>query len=213
MSVNKKSLSERDICTQFITPAVQKSGWDFATQVREEFYFTAGQVIVKGKVVRRGKPKKADYLLFYRPHIPIAIIEAKRNDKPLGAGMQQGLEYADEDALAIPFVFSSNGDGFLFHDKTRTGPAVETELTLDQFPSPAKLWNRYCQWKEFDSAAEQIVTREYYSDGSDKSPRYYQQNAINRTVEAIATGQDRALLVMATGTVTTCSITSIARHA
>lgn len=199
-SVNKKSLTEQDIRTQFITPALQNAGWEFKTQVREEYAFTAGQIIVKGKTIKRGQPKKADYLLFYKPNFPIAVIEAKRNDKPLGGGMQQALDYADENALDVPFVFSSNGDGFLFHDKTGVSQKVETEISLDEFPSPDELWSRYCQWKRIDSEAEEVVKHDYYSDGSDKSPRYYQQNAINRTVEAIARGQNRLLLVMATGT-------------
>lgn len=200
MTINKKALSERDICTQFITPAIQKAGWDFATQVREEVSFTKGQIIVKGKTIKRGKPKRADYILYYRPNLPIAVVEAKDNNHPVGGGMQQALGYADDElALALPFVFSSNGDAFLFHDKTGTGPAVEQELPLDQFPSPAELWSRYCQWKGLDAGAEQVVTQDFYSDGQ-KTPHYYQLNAINRTVEAIARGQDRALLVMATGT-------------
>ncbi|HCS51819.1 MAG TPA: restriction endonuclease [Planctomycetaceae bacterium] len=198
--MNKKSLSERDICSQFITPAIQQAGWDMATQVREEVSFTAGQILVHGKTVRRGTPKRADYILYYRPNLPIAVIEAKENNKPVGAGMQQALAYADVDALDIPFVFSSNGDAFQFHDKTRTDDSVEQEIPLDQFPSPQDLWSRYCKWKGIDQPAEQLVTQDFYDDGSKKSPRYYQQNAINRTVEAIARGQDRALLVMATGT-------------
>ncbi|WP_296458853.1 DEAD/DEAH box helicase family protein [Rubinisphaera sp.] len=200
MTINKKSLSERDICSQFITPAIQQAGWDMATQVREEVSFTAGQILVHGKTVRRGTPKRADYILYYRPNLPIAVIEAKENNKPVGAGMQQALAYADVDALDIPFVFSSNGDAFQFHDKTRTDDSVEQEIPLDQFPSPQDLWSRYCKWKGIDQPAEQLVTQDFYDDGSKKSPRYYQQNAINRTVEAIARGQDRALLVMATGT-------------
>ncbi len=171
-----------------------------ATQVREEVSFTAGQILVHGKTVRRGTPKRADYILYYRPNLPIAVIEAKENNKPVGAGMQQALAYADVDALDIPFVFSSNGDAFQFHDKTRTDDSVEQEIPLDQFPSPQDLWSRYCKWKGIDQPAEQLVTQDFYDDGSKKSPRYYQQNAINRTVEAIARGQDRALLVMATGT-------------
>lgn len=128
-------------------------------------------------------------------------MEAKDNSHPVGGGMQQALEYADDEAaLALPFVFSSNGDAFLFHDKTGTGESVETELSLDQFPSPEELWARYCAWKKLDGGATPIVTQEYYSDARGKTPRYYQTNAINRTIEAIARGQDRVLLVMATGT-------------
>ena len=201
MTVDKKSLSERDICTQYITPAIQQAGWDLATQVREEVSFTAGQIIVKGKTVRRGTPKRADYILYYRPNLPIAVVEAKDNNHSVGGGMQQALEYADDGlALGLPFVFSSNGDAFLFHDKTGTGSTVEQELPLGSFPSPDELWSRYCQWKGLDSGAQQVVTQDFYSDGSGKSPRYYQLNAVNRTVEAIARGNNRALLVMATGT-------------
>lgn len=200
MSINKKSLTERDICSKFITPAIQQAGWDLQTQVREELSFTAGQILVQGKIVKRGTPKRADYILYYKPNMPIAVIEAKDNHHSVGSGMQQALAYADEDALAVPFVFSSNGDAFLFHDKTATGGQVEQELPLDQFPSPQELWNRYCQWKGLDQPAEQLVVQDFYDDGSNKSPRYYQMNAINRTVEAIARGENRVLLVMATGT-------------
>ena len=201
MSIDKKSLSERDICTQFISPAIQQAGWDFATQVREEVFFTAGQIIVRGKQIRRGERKFADYVLYHRPNLPIAVIEAKDNNHPVGGGMQQALAYADdESALALPFVFSSNGDAFLFHDKTDTGAAVEQEIPLDAFPSPDELWSRYCQWKGLNDDAQQVVSSEFYSDGGKKTPRYYQVNAINRTVEAVARGQDRVLLVMATGT-------------
>jgi type I restriction enzyme R subunit len=201
MAINKKSLSERDICSKFITPSMVSAGWDLQTQIREEVSFTAGQVIVRGKVVERGKPKRADYILYYRPNLPIAVVEAKDNNHSVGAGMQQALAYADDDlALALPFVFSSNGDGFLFHDKTGTGSAVEQELPLDEFPSPDELWRRYCLWKKLGAEEQQLVTQDYHTDGSGKSPRYYQHNAINRTIEAIAQGQDRILLVMATGT-------------
>ena len=201
MAIDKKSLSERDVCTQFITPAIQQAGWNLATQIREEVSFTDGQVLVKGKTVKRGKPKRADYILYYRPNLPIAVVEAKDNNHSVGAGMQQALGYADDDsALGLPFVFSSNGDAFLFHDKTGTGAAVEQELPLDQFPSPDDLWSRYCQWKGIADTGQQTVTQDYYADASGKAPRYYQLNAINRTVEAISRGQDRVLLVMATGT-------------
>src|SRR5271163_3521271 len=124
--MNKKDLSERDICTKFITPAVERAGWDVASQIREQVYFTKGRIIVRGKLVTRGKAKFADYILYYKPNIPIAIIEAKDNNHAVGDGMQQALEYAD--TLKIPFVFSSNGDGFVFHD--RTGMSMEKEATL-----------------------------------------------------------------------------------
>ena len=196
--MEKKSLSERDICSQYIHPAIQRAGWDMQKQVREEVSFTKGRIIVRGKLHSRGESRRADYILYHRPNQPIAVIEAKDNTHSLGAGMQQALGYAE--ALDVPFVFSSNGDGFLFHDRTGTGAQVETELTLDQFPTPDELWQRYCQWKGLDNKAQQKVEAPYYDDGSGRSPRYYQMNAINRTVEAVARGQDRILLVMATGT-------------
>ncbi len=196
--MDKKSLSERDICTKYITPAISAAGWDVQTQVRENVHLTAGRVIVRGRMTTRGKGKFADYVLYYKPNVPLAIVEAKDNNHSVGAGMQQGLGYAD--MLDVPFVFSSNGDGFLFHDKTGQGACVEQELSLGAFPSPDELWRRYCAWRELEPASERIVAQDYYSDGSGKSPRYYQIKAINRVVEAVAKGQDRLLLVMATGT-------------
>ncbi|WP_196221164.1 EcoAI/FtnUII family type I restriction enzme subunit R [Sansalvadorimonas verongulae] len=195
---SKRKLTERDICTKFITPAIQQAGWDIHTQIREEVTFTAGRIIVRGKLHTRGKKRRADYVLYHQKNQPIAIIEAKDNKHSLGAGMQQGLAYAD--ALDVPFIFSSNGDGFLFHDRTGQGGQLETELTLDEFPSPEELWRRYCAYKGLDEPASQTVSVPYYDDGSGRTPRYYQANAINRTVEAVAKGQKRALLVMATGT-------------
>ena len=198
--MNKKSLSEQDIRTKYITPAIEESGWDLMTQLREEVFFTKGRIIVRGRKVSRGKPKFADYVLYYRPNIPIAVVEAKDNNHSIGYGMQQGLDYAE--SLQVPFVFSSNGDGFLFHDNTSAdlGGDLERQLTMDEFPSPDELWARYCQWKGLQDESRSIVEQDYFADGSDKSPRYYQLNAINRTIEAVARGQDRALLVMATGT-------------
>ena len=196
--MDKKSMSERDICTKFITPALSQAGWDIQKQVREEFSFTKGRIMVRGKLHTRGKARRADFILYHQLNLPLAVIEAKDNKHSVGAGMQQALDYAD--ALDVPFVFASNGDGFLFHDRTGTGAQVETELTLDQFPSPQELWQRYCQWKGLDEAASTMVEAPYYDDGSGRVPRYYQMNAINRTVEAVARGQNRVLLVMATGT-------------
>ena len=197
--MSKKNLSERDICTQYITPALHGAGWDFAAQVREEVTFTAGRIIVRGKLHSRGTRKRADYLLYFKPNLPIAVIEAKDNNHGLGDGMQQGLSYGE--TLDLPFVFSSNGDGFLFHDRSGHAGQVESELALDQFPSPEELWRRYCAWKGLATAASRdAVETPYYDDGSGKAPRYYQVNAINRTIEAIARGQQRILLVMATGT-------------
>ena len=198
MTIDKKSLSERDICTKFITPALRKAGWDEMAQIREEVSFTKGRIIVRGKLVSRGKGKRADYILYYKPNIPIALIEAKDNTHATGDGMQQGLDYAE--TLRIPFVFSSNGDGFVFHD--RTGAAAEREITLglDAFPPPGELWARYRAWKALTPESESIVLQDYFDDDGGKAPRYYQVNAINATIEAIAKGHDRILLVMATGT-------------
>ncbi|EDP95168.1 DEAD/DEAH box helicase family protein [Kordia algicida OT-1] len=197
--MNKKQLSERDICTKFINPALQKSGWNMRTQVREEVFFTDGRIIVQGNLHTRGQRKRADYILYYKSNIPIAIIEAKDNKKPVGHGMQQALEYSE--ILQIPFVFTSNGDSFVFHDKTKTTGVLEQEISLDNFPSPETLWKKYLQYTKIEtSEAQEIVAKDYYADDSGKTPRYYQQNAVNRTLEAIAKGQDKILLVMATGT-------------
>ena len=196
--MDKKSLSERDICTKFITPALRKAGWDEMAQIREEVSFTKGRIIVRGKLVSRGKGKRADYILYYKPNIPIALIEAKDNTHAIGDGLQQALDYAA--TLAIPFVFSSNGDGFVFHDRTGMNAEKEATLGLDGFPPPGDLWNRYRAWKGLTVEAEEIVLQEYFDDASGKTPRYYQVNAINAAIEAIAKGRDRILLVMATGT-------------
>lgn len=195
--MNKKSLSESDICDRFISPALTRSGWD-ETRWRREYAFTAGRIIVRGELIARGKQKRADYLLFYKSNIPIAIIEAKDNTHSIGAGMQQGLAYSA--ALDIPFVFSSNGDGFLFHDKTGNADQIETTLSLDEFPSPEELWDRYKVWKNIEPASEPLVTSPSYQYMSDEPTRYYQQLAVNRSLEAIARGEKRVLLAMATGT-------------
>ncbi len=197
--MDKKSLSERDICTKFITPAIEKAGWDKLTQLLEEVYFTDGKIYVRGKMTARGKAKRADYILYYKPNIPIAIIEAKDNNHSVRAGIQQALDYAT--ILDIPCVFSSNGDGFLFHDRSTTDSNLETEIGLDDFPTPEQLWEKYKKYKGIETPeAEKIASQDYYFDGTNRKPRYYQQIAINRTVEAIAKGQNRILLVMATGT-------------
>ena len=197
--MNKKDFSERDICTKFITPAIEKAGWDKQTQLLEEVSFTDGKIFVRGRMTARGKGKRADYILYYKPNIPIAIIEAKDNKHSVRAGIQQALDYAQ--ILDIPCVFSSNGDGFLFHDRSAEGENIETELNIDSFPSPKELWERYKKFKGISTIEEEtVVSQEYYFDGSGRRPRYYQQIAVNRTVEAIAKGQNRLLLVMATGT-------------
>lgn len=196
--MDKKQLSEQEIRTRYITPAIERAGWDLSTQVREEFKLTDGRIIVRGKLHVRAKHKWADYALFYKPGVPLAIVEAKKNSLPLGDGIQQGLNYAD--MLDVPFVFSSNGDGFLFHNKIATDGRVERELSLDEFPSPETLWQWWSAHKGLSEAQTALVTQDYYSGGSGKTPRYYQLLAINKTTEAIARNQNRILLVMATGT-------------
>lgn len=195
---NKDKFSERDICTKFITPALETAGWDIQNQVREEFPLTRGRIIVRGKLHTRAQHKRADYVLLYKPNQPIAVIEAKDNTHTLGDGMQQALGYAE--MLQVPFVFSSNGDGFLFHNKIAKDGVIERELSLDEFPSPDVLWQWWAEHQGLDSQQQALVTQDYYSDGSNKMPRYYQLLAINKTIEAIAKEQKRILLVMATGT-------------
>ncbi len=197
--IDKKKLSERDICTKYITPALENAGWDKHLQILEEVSFTDGKIYVRGKFTARGQRKRADYILYYKPNIPIAIIEAKDNNHSVRAGIQQGLDYAR--ILDIPCVFSSNGDGFLFHDRTATDEHIEKEIGLNEFPTPEGLWAKYKQYKGITTTdAEKIVSQDYFFDGSGRRPRYYQEIAVNRTVEAIANGQNRILLVMATGT-------------
>lgn len=188
-------MTEEDIKMKYITPAVISAGWDLDTQISAEYAFTDGRVIVRGNTTARGKQKRADYILLYKPNIPLVIIEAKDNKHSLGSGMQQGMNYAD--ILDIPFVYSSNGDGFLEHDMKN---GVERELTLAEFPSPSELWLRFKDESHIDERQEELITEPYYFKYQEKTPRYYQRVAINRTVEAVAKGQDRIFLVMATGT-------------
>ena len=196
---SKKDLSERDICTKYIQPALEKASWNLHTQIREEVSFTDGRIYVKGNLTGRGKRKRADYILYYKPNIPIAIIEAKDNKHSVKAGIQQALGYAE--ILDIPSVYSSNGDGFYEHDRTCFDGKIETELTLEQFPTPETLWQRYKKYKGIETEEqERIAAQDYFFDGTGRKPRYYQQIAINRSVEAIARGQNRILLTMATGT-------------
>jgi type I restriction enzyme R subunit len=196
--MNKKLLSERDICTKFITPNIVAAGWDLDTQIREEVEFTDGRIFVQGKMHVRGKRKRADYILYYKPNIPIAVIEAKDNNHSVSAGIQQGLGYAV--TLDIPFVFSSNGSGFHFHDRTVTSGKIETALALGAFPSPEVLWEKYKAYKGITDDQSEIVAEDYFVDANGRIARYYQQTAINLTVEGIAKGLRRILLVMATGT-------------
>ena len=205
--MNKKDLSESDIKAKFITPAILNAGWDELTQIGREIFFTDGRIYVKGKLTARGKRKFADYILFYKPNVPIAIIEAKDNKHSLKNGIQQALGYAN--TLDIPCAFSSNGDGFYFHDKTTTDGIIEKEIALSEFPSPEELWGKYKKYKGIETEEiEEIAKQDYFQDNSGKTPRYYQQIAINRTIEAVAKGQDRILLVMATG----CGKTYTAFH-
>ena len=193
--MNKKDMSERDICTKYITPALVKAGWDIKRQIREEVTFTDGRIIVRGNVTTRGKRKRADYILYYKSNLPIAVVEAKDNKHSIGDGMQQAINYAD--ILDLQFAYSSNGDGFIEHDM-KSG--TEREISLEEFPSPEELWNRYKGIKKITPEQEKIITEPYYFAQGDKTPRYYQRIAVNRTIEAIVKGKNRILLVMATGT-------------
>lgn len=198
--MDKKKLTERDICTKYVTPNLVAAGWDIETQIREEVSFTDGRIYVRGKLHARGTKKRADYILYYKPNIPIAVIEAKDNNHRPSSGIQQAIGYAE--TLDIPFIFSTNGDAFHFHDRTQKSGNIEKELALTSFPSPEELWAKYKVFKGVSNDIEPVVAQEYFSDGSKRSPRYYQQIAINRTVEAVARndGSNRHLLVMATGT-------------
>lgn len=196
--MDKKQMSEQDIRTKYITPAILAAGWDRDLQIREEVSFTKGKITVRRKIVKRGEQKRADYILYWKPNIPLAIVEAKDNNHNIADGMEQALNYAE--ILDIPFVFTSNGDGFSFYDKTAEHD-IQIELALDQFPSPEELWASYKKYKGITEASEKVIAQDYYyNPNDDKKPRYYQCNAINRAVEAVASGQNRLLLTMATGT-------------
>lgn len=203
--MDKKQLSERDICTKFITPAIQQAGWQ-QHQFREEVNLTAGRVMVRGMLAARirnpdakGGPKRADFVLYARPNVAIAIVEAKQAKFSVGHGMQQALAYAE--MLDAPFAISSNGNGFLIHDRTGLTQPIERELQLSEFPSLEDLWPLYQQWKGLATPeAVKLIEQPFYTDGSGREPRYYQRVAINRAVEAVARGRQRILLVMATGT-------------
>lgn len=204
-AMDKYQLSERDICTKFITPSIIQAGWQ-QHQFREEVNLTDGRVMVRGKLAARiknpeakGGPKRADFVLYARPNVPIAVVEAKQAKFSVGHGMQQALAYAE--MLDAPFAISSNGDGFLLHDRTGITQPVERELQLNDFPSLDELWPLYQQWKGLAAPeAVKLVEQPFHTDGTGKEPRYYQRVAINRAIEAVAKGQQRILLVMATGT-------------
>jgi type I restriction enzyme, R subunit len=201
MNFDKKELSELDICDQFITPAIKNAGWDQTKQIRRDVTLTPGPIIVRGNMSSRNKKKKkfADYVLSQEPGVPVAVVEAKDNKHTISHGMQQALGYAE--ILEVPSAFSSNGDAFASHNKQPIeGEDIETEFSLESFPSPAELWNRYKVFRGIEDKNEKLIVQPYYSDSSEKEPRYYQVEAINRTIEAIARGEKRVLLVMATGT-------------
>jgi type I restriction enzyme R subunit len=197
---DKKSLTERDICTKFITPAiVERAGWNRDTQLREELSLTKGRIVVRGKLHSRGKQRRADYVLYHKTNIPLAVVEAKDNTHTVRSGIQQAIEYAE--LLDVPFAYSSNGDGFIEHDRSVSSGPIERELGLQEFPAPQQLWQRYCEAKGIDDPEEKkLYAQDYYPSPENKAPRYYQLTAINRSIEAIAKGQNRVLLVMATGT-------------
>jgi type I restriction enzyme R subunit len=203
--MDKRSYSERDICTKCILPSIQSAGWQ-SHEFREEVSLTDGRVMVRGKLAARvknpdakGGPKRADFVLYARPNVSLAVIEAKQSKFSVGHGMQQALSYAE--MLDAPFAISSNGDAFLFHDRTGLTQPVEREISLDQFPRKEELWQIFQQWKGLSApSAVKLIEQPYYTDGSSREPRYYQRVAINRAIEAVAKGQERVLLVMATGT-------------
>ncbi|WP_425642727.1 EcoAI/FtnUII family type I restriction enzme subunit R [Marinomonas gallaica] len=195
--INKANLTETDIITKLVLPAVKSVGWDDMTQIRQELPITDGKVVVRGQMAARLKARRADIVLFYKDGMPLAVIEAKANKYPIGHGIQQALSYAE--MLSVPFVFSTNGDGFLFHDKTNPHQ-IETQIELEDFPSCEQLWQKYVGWKGYQAHQLPLVTQSYHNDGEGKAPRYYQMQAINQTIEAVSKGQNRLLLVMATGT-------------
>ena len=192
--LGKRNLSEEDIKLRYITPAIQNAGWD-NKQIRMEYAFTAGRIILRGNITARGKKKSADYLLSYKSNFPLAVVEAKDNKHSVGAGLQQAIEYARE--LDVPYVYASNGDGFV-EQNLITGEVKE--LKLEEFPSPEDLYKKYKIDKGIDEAEEKVILAPYYYIPDYKTPRYYQRVAINKTVDAVAKGQNRVLLVSATGT-------------
>ncbi|MGL4607043.1 MAG: EcoAI/FtnUII family type I restriction enzme subunit R [Eubacteriaceae bacterium] len=193
--MGKRQLSEEDIKARYITPAITDAGWDIKKQVRLEYAFTAGRIILRGNITARGKQKRADYVLFYKNNFPLAIVEAKDNNHSVGAGLQQAIDYAK--ALDIDYVYASNGDGFV-EQNLITGEV--RQLTLEAFPSPEDLYKRYRMDKGISMAEEKVMLEPYYYIPDYNTPRYYQRVAINRTVDAVAKGKERILVVSATGT-------------
>lgn len=191
--LNKKQMTEEDIKLQYITPAITAK-WD-AGHITMETKITDGKVNIKGNLVFREKPKKADYVLYINANNPIAVVEAKDNNHSVSYGMQQAMTYAQ--MLDVPFAYSSNGDAFYEHDFI-TG--LERQLEMEDFPSPEELIARYNTGKGITTAQQSIIDQPYYSSQNTYAPRYYQRNAVNKTLDAIASGKDKLLLVMATGT-------------
>ena len=209
-SKDKKELSETDICDLFITPAIVSAGWDPMQQIRREVTLTPGPIVVRGNMSSRNKKKKkfADYVLSHEPGVPVAVVEAKDNNHTVSYGMQQALGYAE--ILKVPSIFSSNGEAFASHNKVSAQDEdIEIEFPLDAFPTPEILWKRYKTFRGIEESEEELVLQPYHLDPSGKEPRYYQVEAINRTIEAIAHGRKRVLLVMATGTGKTYTIFQI----
>ncbi|OBF33270.1 restriction endonuclease [Mycobacterium sp. ACS1612] len=195
---DKSQLTETEIRTRYVTPALSAAGWPLESLREEFFYFSAGRIQVVGKSGVRKEPKRVDYLLEWRPNQPVAVVEAKDNRHAPGDGMQQAIQYAEQ--LDVPSVFTTNGDSFVWHDRSGTRDQVEEIISLEDFPSPAVLWDIYRRWRNISDDDEPVMATSYYDDGSGRRPRYYQRIAVNRTMEAIAAGQKRLMLVMATGT-------------
>ena len=193
--MDKKSLSEQDICSKYILPAITNSGWNLHTQIREQWTFTSGRIMVNGKTISRGEKKRADFILYYKNNFPLAIVEAKDNTHSAGSGLEQAKQYAE--ILQVPFAYSTNGDEFVEFDFL-TGK--ETTISLSDFPNPEELFRRFSESKDYNQEQKEIILQDYFIDPSGKGPRYYQENAINTVVEAVAKGKERLLLVMATGT-------------
>ena len=202
---NIYSLSEEDIKNRYITPAIENSGWTknqtrMEYTIKEKTEFTAGKIIIRGRKAKRGNRKSADYLLFHRNNYPLAIVEAKDATKDTAHGIQQAIDYAR--ILDVPFAYSSNGLGFVEHDMKN---GTERQLTMEEFPTPEELWNRYKGSYDITPAVEDVIRQPYFYREGINRPRYYQRIAINRTVEVVARGQNRIMLVMATGTGKTCT--------
>ena len=160
-AMHKKNLSESDICDKFIRPAMEQAGWNGMDQIYREYPLRAGRVVVRGKQAQRDKSTvlRADYALFFKANIPLAVVEAKDNQHAVGAGMAQAIQYAE--LLGVPFSFASNGDGFVFRDATLADGVLERNLTLDEFPAPGELWSRYCAWKGWSDAVREVAAFDY----------------------------------------------------